>query len=198
MGYLDGLQAYLSQNYHRSAFDEALSSKTPLKLHLHGHRTLRATVIENLTYDIKVRTPEPGEEVIPKIEIKCLYPNDLSEAAGLDIKLDKKIEALDLEPLPAPKDRSHIKNKSLFPLMREKKVLFFTLREGEILRGIVTDFNRYEIILHMKGGLPITILRHGVYDLRDKQGRCYLKSFQETRKDWEKSPLFITEPADPS
>jgi hypothetical protein len=46
--------------------------------------------------------------------------------------------------------------------------------------------------IHVKGGLPIVIMRHGVYDLRDKKGRCLLKSFQDKHKDWEKSALFVS------
>ena len=75
--------------------------------------------------------------------------------------------------------------------MKEKQVMFFTLLEGEIIRGIIADFSRYEITVILKGGSPITILRHSIYDLRDKRGRCFLKLFQETRTDWEKSNLFV-------
>ena len=64
--------------------------------------------------------------------------------------------------------------------------------EGEIVKGIVTDFTRYDITVTLKGGIPVYILRHSVYDLRDKRGRCFLKSFQEKRRDWEKSDLFVS------
>ena len=60
--------------------------------------------------------------------------------------------------------------------MNERQVLFFTLLEGEIIRGIAADFSRYDITVHLKGGIPVILLRHSVYDLRDKAGRCYLKS----------------------
>ena len=85
-----------------------------------------------------------------------------------------------------------IKNKSLFPLIKERRVIFFTLIEGEIVKGLVTGFTRYEITVSLKGGTPVYILRHSVYDLRDKKGRCFLKSFQETHRDWEKSDLFVS------
>ena len=63
-----------------------------------------------------------------------------------------------------------------------------------MVKGIIADFSRYEITLNLKGGTPVTILRHAIYDLRDKRGRCYLKTFQETHRDWEKSPLFVSSP----
>ena len=98
-----------------------------------------------------------------------------------------------LEPIFSPKHRNFIKNKTLFPLMKEKRVLFFTLIEGEMIRGVVTDFSRYDITVSLKGSVPVTVLRHAVYDLRDKKTRCFLKSFQEEHRDWEKSGLYISE-----
>lgn len=39
--------------------------------------------------------------------------------------------------------------------------------------------------------LPVALLRHSIYDLRD---RCHLKSFQETHRDWQKSKYFVPLP----
>jgi hypothetical protein len=133
-----------------------------------------------------------GGEPIEKIQVEFLYPADLAGAVKPLIKKDKKIEALNLGPIFAPGDRHFVKNKSLFPLMKEREVLFFTLLEGEVIKGIITDFSIYDVELNLKGGLPVTILRHSIYDLRNKKGRCFLKSFQDDHRDWEKSPLFVT------
>ena len=192
MGYLSGLQDYLDEAYHISIFDQALDSEQPWKLHIHNHRIIEVKVAENLRYDLKVNVEGKVDEVLPKTDIKLIYSENLDETAIPLLKTDKKIKDLELEPITSPKNRYHIKNKSLFPLMKEKIVLFFTLLEGEIIKGIIGSFSRYEITVNMKGGIPVTILRHSIYDLRDKKGRCFLKSFQETHRDWEKSPLFIS------
>lgn len=194
MGYLLGLQEYLDQNYHLSIFDDALQSGKAWEFHLHKHRIVNARVIENLTYDVKLDIEGAGEEILPKTDVKLLYPQDLSDSVRPQVKLDKAVRGLGLEPIIPPVKRHHIKNKSLFPLMKERRVLFFTLLEGEIIRGIVDGFNRYEITVNLKGQIPVTILRHSVYDLRDKKGRCFLKSFQERLRDWEKTDLFVPSP----
>ena len=85
-----------------------------------------------------------------------------------------------------------MKNKSLFPLMKEKEVLFFTLLEGEIIRGIIADFSRYDITVSLKGARLVTILRHAIYDIRNKEGRSFLRSFQEEHRDWQKSPIYVS------
>jgi hypothetical protein len=191
MGYIQGLQQYLDESYEVSIFDQALFSKDMYEIHLHRHIIIKAEVIENFKYDIKVAIEGKDNKVIPKVSIKMLYPLSHSEAAAVLIKTDDKISALDVEPILAPAKRYHIKNKSLFPLMKEKTIVFFTMLEGEIIRGIIAGFSRYEIIVNLKGGVPLTLMRHSILDLRDKKGRSFMKSFQEVHRDWEKSGLFV-------
>jgi sRNA-binding regulator protein Hfq len=76
--------------------------------------------------------------------------------------------------------------------MKDREVVIFTLLEGEVIKGIITAFSRYEITVHLKGGVLVTILRHSVYDLRNKRQRCFLKSFQERHRDWEKNDLYVS------
>jgi hypothetical protein len=76
--------------------------------------------------------------------------------------------------------------------MMEKDVLFVTLLEGEIIKGLLSGFSRYEISMNMKGKSPVTILRHSIFNMKSKKGRSFLKSHQETQRDWEKSALFVT------
>ena len=196
MGYLQGLDNYINKAYSISIFDQAVTSGKLYQLYLHNHLNINAGIIKSYRYDIKVSYKGTNEEILPKINIKFLYPENLSELVCKNLKSDKKISALRLETILFPKDRYHIKNKTLFPLMKERRVIFFTLLEGEIIRGIITGFSRYEITVNLKGGVPVTILRHSIYDVRDKKGRCFLKSFQETHRDWEKSDLFVKEPKD--
>ena len=192
MGTLLGLEEYLETSYNASIFDRALESKEPWEFQIQNHRIVKAKILENLRYDLRFSNGETGEKLLPKTDVKLLYPEDVSDSVRPLLKTDKKVRDLKLEPIISPRMRHHIKNKTLFPLIKERRVLFFTLMEGEIVKGLVTGFTRYEITVSLKGGIPVYILRHSVYDLRDKKGRCFLKSFQETRRDWEKSDLFVS------
>ena len=193
MGHLLGLQEYLEEKYNISIFDQAFDSKESWEIHLHNHRIVRAVIIENLRYDLKLSIEGAGEELIQKTEVKLLYQVEKAGSIRSLIKTDKKVKVLGLEPVISPKQRHHIKNKSLFPLMKERRVLIFKLLEGEIIKGIISGFSRYDITISLKGEIPITILRHSVYDLRDKKGRCFLKSFQEEHRDWEKDDLYVSD-----
>jgi sRNA-binding regulator protein Hfq len=194
MSQLLGLQDYLDKHYQLSVFDQAKDSNVLWVIHAHGHKINTVRIIENLRYDLKADVEKEGPQVIQKTDIKLIYPVSVAEQVGPLIKTEKKIADLGLESIRSPSRRHHIKNKSLFPLMKEREVVFFTLLEGEKIKGIIADFSRYEIEVNLKGGTPVTILRHAVYDLRDKRGRCYLKTFQETHRDWEKSALFVSSP----
>ena len=193
MGYLLGLDEYLAANYEVSVFDKAVTSGVPWELHLHGGRVVTATLSENRKWDVTLKAAGQEEEELQKIEVKYLYPAEHSRVVKPLVKSDKKVKELALAPIVSPRGRYFIKNKSLFPFMKDKEALFFTLLEGEIIKGILTDFSRYDITVALKGGLPVTILRHSIYDLRNKKGRSFLKSFQEEHRDWEKSPLFVQE-----
>lgn len=193
MGKLSGLEEYLKEAYDESVFDKAAGSGKQWAIHVHGHEIMKVQILENLKYDISIITESSGKKSIPKVNIKLIYPENISDSVIPLLTIDQKIKGLGLEPISTPKRRYHVKNKSLFPLMKERSAVFFTLLEGEVIRGIIAGFSRYEITLHMKGGVPLTVLRHSIYDLRDKKGRSYLKSFQESRRDWEKSPLYCNQ-----
>ena len=193
MGHLLGLSEYLEEKYHFSVFDKVAASGKPWIFHLHGHARIRAFVSENRKWDMTLDVEGKGKEALQKIQVKFLYPAELEEGVEPIIKRDRKIEVLKLNPIISPKERHFVKNKSLFPLMKEREVLLFTLLEGEIIKGIITDFSLFDVVVSMKGNLAVTILRHSIFHLKNKRGRSFLKSFQEKHRDWKKSPIFVDE-----
>jgi hypothetical protein len=192
MSTLKGLKEYLDECYSQSIFDEIAETGAPFNFRIHERGIVCGEVLENMVYDISFKSVEGVQEILPKTSIQYLYSMDAAEGVLKLVKRNPEVESLSLQPIIPSKPRYHIKNKTLFPLMEDKHVVFFTMLEGDVLRGVINGFNRYEITLHLKGGVPITILRHGVYDLRDKRSRCFLKSSQETLRDWEKSPYYVS------
>jgi hypothetical protein len=191
MGHLQGLAEYLDEFYEISVFDKAAESKKQWVFHLHRDCIESAIIKRNITYDLTLETQAQGDKELPKTHVKLLYHTDTADLVAALIKTDKKVKALNLEPITSLKHRHFVKNKTLFVLMKDKGVIFFTLLEGEVVRGIITGFSRYDITINLKGGIPVTVMRHSIFDVRDKKGRCFLKSFQEEHKDWQKSELYI-------
>ncbi len=191
MKHLAGFRDYLNTAYEQSVFERALVAQDLWACHLHTHRMARLRVATNLTHDLQVNVEGEGPEDLPKLHVKLLYPAAHAAVVAPLIKSDPRVRAQGLKPILSPAARHHVKNKSLFVLMKDRDVVFFTLLEGEAVRGIISDFSRYDITVNLKGGLPVVLLRHSIYDLRNKRGRCYLKSFQDTHRDWQKSEYFV-------
>jgi len=190
---LNGLSEYLDENYNRSIFDLASGTGDRYIFHLHPRRVVAAAVAENMKYDLLLDTGDTGVETVAKTGIKFLYRARHHDTVTGQMRIDNRIMRMELRPILSPTKRNHIKNKSLYPLMKERKVLFVTMLEGEVLRGIIGGFSRYEIALLMRGGLAVTLLRHGIHDIRDKDRQSYLKQVQQTARQWKNSPLYTGE-----
>ena len=191
MAFLAGLNDYLIKKYPNSALDEAVASQEPYCLHLHGGTTMQGSITANTTYDIEVTSPDGNRRKLPKIQIKILYPAEYAQPVQAHITIDEALQAQGLDPIVAVKQRNFIKNKTLFVLMREQEALSFTLLEGEILQGCIQSFSRYEITLSINEQETVVVFRHAIFDVRNKQGCCFLKASQQTLRDWTKSSLYI-------
>ncbi len=194
MKHLKGLKEYLAACYEEAILEEARTSGKEWVFHLHGDRIVRSAFFQNERYELIFENPGQDPETVHKTELKFFYPAEHEAAVQSSVKADKKMRSKGLGPYYYTKDRFFVKNKSLFPLMLDREVVFVTLLEGEILRGIISGFNRYEISLHLKGGTPVTILRHALAALRNKKGRSFLKIDQERTRDWKKSVYYQEAP----
>jgi len=191
MAFLAGLNDYLAKNYGHSTFEEAAGVATLYSLHLHGRTILQAKITANKTYAIVVTTPDGSQQELQKIQIKMLHPAEHTDEIQTQILIDESVQSQGLNPVVSARQRHHIKNKNLFPLMREQEPLIVTLLEGEILQGIIQSFSRYEITLGLQSGEQVVILRHALLDIHNKQRCCFLKSSQQSLRDWTKSGLYI-------
>ena len=190
-GHLAGFKEYLAAHDSHSVFDDALASDALCNFHVHPGRIVTARLTGAETYDVTM-TPAGGEaEVLQKHDIHFLYPAEQAAAVAKLVQPDSAVAGLGLAPSIYHRERRFVKNKTLFPLMQERTVVFVTLRDGSVIRGLITGFSRYDIQMSMKGGVVVTLLRHSLHDIRDKNGRGYLKSVQQKRKDWKKSSVFV-------
>ena len=192
MKYLKGFRDCLDTYYDDCILQNAYEQQDYWTFHLHGQQQISAKVTQNLIYEVELTDQNQSTRMVPKTQIKFLYPFDLTSTVEKMVKYDQKVKKLKLEPIIAARPRHHVKNKSLYVLMKERQVVFFTLLEGEIIRGLIAKFARYNITVNLKGGKPVTLMRHSVYDLRDKKKRCFLKAFQEIHRDWKKSAFYKT------
>jgi sRNA-binding regulator protein Hfq len=182
---LAGLQDYLAAHQKDSVFAQQAGRDASWCLFLHGDQRKTGRIQRDEPYEIDFVTEENVVEKIHKVRVKILCEASKEQEVLQRLKTDPALKGKPEGPHFGPRYRHHIKNKTLYPLMNRKEVLFFVTLEGEVLRGVVTGFSRFEIYLSMKGGISVVLLRHAVSDVRDKKGQCFLKEAVEKRgKYW--------------
>lgn len=182
---LNGLQEYMKAHEKGSVFERESGKESSWCLFLHGGLRKIGTIRANSTYEFDLLSQDGTVEQVHKVRVKLLCEGSKEREVLERMKTDEALKATPEGPHFGPRYRHHIKNKTLFPLMNRKEVLFFTTLEGEVLRGVVTGFSRFEINLSMKGGVPVVLLRHAVRDVVDKKGRSYTKeAVEKTGKYW--------------
>lgn len=192
---LEGFREYIEAGMTPPVFDELARCKEPAVFYCCDGSVLTGTVVANLTYDVilslsGMTEESPVEKTVSKTEILFICRDTDASALSAQLKRCKTGDIQPVEPLRRAVERHHIKNKTLYPLMRERQVVLITMLNGLVLRGLVSGFNRYEISLSLKGGVPVGVLRHGVLKAQNKDGRSLLKADQETLQDWKKSPFY--------
>ncbi len=175
------LRRYLAEHYERSVFDAAGAEGETYALHLHGGRRAVGRIVRAGRYDFVLAARDGGEERFRKLDVLFLYPARLAAEVGRRLRHDPGVAARGLGPVERVRQRHHVKNKTLFPFMQTRTVLRFTTLAGDVLQGLVTGIHRYELDLALKGGVPVTLMRHAVFDVRDKKGVSWLKAAVERR-----------------
>lgn len=169
MGHAD-LDAFLARrrmDQHRASYRErscleiARDQGTVLTLGLHGGRQLTGVITATDAYHATVQ-PKAGEaETVHKLQIKYAYAADDWKRVKKVQRKDKELAAQPREPIERPQDRYTISDKRLFRYMDSGATIDVTLLEGEIFRGTVAWFGRYEFGLEIKGG-ELTVFRHAL------------------------------------
>ena len=193
MAPLKGFREYLADNDQRSLLEQARLSGRKQVFHLHGQKVVTAGIAANETYELTLSPRDGQDATLHKTEVKFFYELEFADKVPSLLKSDAKLRSMELAPIVSTWGRHFVKNKSLYPLMLDREVIFLTLLEGEVVRGVVDGFNRYELTVRLKGGIPVTVMRHAIYELKNKKGRSFLKRVQQRQKDWKKSWLYVSE-----
>jgi len=168
------LQVHREENRLRSCLDDATRDDKTLSLALHGKRELLCKVQTVLPYSVLVvpfhpkKGPQGDPEEIHKLQLKYGYTPEDWKRVRKGIKQDSKLARAPLAPIERPQDRYTCSDRRMFRYMDGAIAVQATLLEGEILRGEVTWFGRYEFGLALKGGrAEVPVFGHALHDLRD-------------------------------
>lgn len=171
----DALERYRKEHEGDSIFEKECGSGAAWCFFLHGQKQLTGTIVRNEKFECDVADSQGVEQRIHKVRVKFACPAGVTEEVERLLERNETVAARKEGPHFLPKYRHPIEDRVLFDFMNSRQVLFFTMLEGEVLRGILRGFSKHEIRLGMKRDVFVVLLRHGVYDVRDKRGRSYRK-----------------------
>ena len=130
-----------------SIFEKECGKETSWCLFLHDGREVVGRITKNAIFEFHFSMEGGESEEIHKVNVNFLCPASFRDEIHKQMKSDAAVAQKAEGPHFSTRYRHHIKNKSLYPLMNRREVLFFTMLKGEVLRGIISAFSRYEIDL---------------------------------------------------
>lgn len=171
MGHAD-LEAFLAKrrmeqhreaHRDRSVLDTALEDGVSRTFGVHGRRVLTGVVTATDAYHAHVQVEGEEPEQLHKLQFKFAYaPGDWKRVKKA-FRKDKALSKEPREPIPRPQDRYTISDKRLFRYLDQGVQVEVTLLEGEMVRGAVAWFGRYEFGMTVKGDVEVTIFRHALH-----------------------------------
>jgi sRNA-binding regulator protein Hfq len=161
------LDAYVTLHREKSVLAERLEDKKPVGLALHGQRTMLGIIQDVDVYEFKLLVEGTAEPILlHKLQAKYAWDPDEYKLVkkGIDASKDGRKAT---EPIWKPQDRYPCSDKRLFAYKKADKVVLAHLLEGEVLRGRVTWFGRWEFGLAMRAGGTATVFRHALKQLEE-------------------------------
>ena len=170
LGHAD-LQLVLSRrrlDEHRKANRDrtVLAPDTHTVLQLDDGRALKGRIVSVEPYQVTVHADGATEpEVLHKLKILYAYAPGDWKSVRKAIKSDKKSDRAPSSPAPRPQDRYTCSDKRMFGYVDRQTEVQVSLLNGEVFRGTVTWFGRYEFGLRLRGDADIVVFRHALRDL---------------------------------
>lgn len=161
------MQEHRDRNRDRSVLDESQVNGTLLTLLLHGQRRITGKVLLVDAYMFRLELEDGGGafEDVHKLQVKAAFQPEAYKRIRKTLKFDKTLEKTPRGPIPKPQDRYTCSDKRLFRYLDERIEVIATTLEGEVFRGHVEWFSRYEFGLGLKGDAMVTLFRHALDDI---------------------------------
>jgi len=155
------LDSHRTDNRDRSS----LQADARLTLALHDGRTLKGRVTAVEPYQLQFEIDGGGAETLHKLKLLYTYSPDDWKAVKKGVKSDKKAAASAEAPATRPQDRYSCSDRRLFGYLDRGVELNVTLLDGEVFRGNLLWFGRYEFGFKLRSDAEITVFRHALRDV---------------------------------
>lgn len=165
------VEDHLEATRHRSILDEAFAAGTELTFGIHGHRTLRGTLVAVEPYEVVIRPSEGGDaERVHKVLLKYAFPSAEFKKIKKGLEYDNERRERVTEPRYRPQERYGCSDRRLGLAMDRKTPVVAVTTEGECFVGEVSWVGRFEFGVRTRAGGEVVVFRHALDDFRDGTG----------------------------
>lgn len=134
---------------------------SPVRLGLHGRKEITGTPTEVGPYTVKLDIDGETRE-LHKLELHYAFDPANWKKAKKGIRRDKSVASQNLEPVRLPQDRYGCSDKRLFNYVDTGVDVSVCLLSGELLKGRVVWFSRYEFTMALRGDVEVGVFRHAL------------------------------------
>lgn len=127
-------------------------------------RVVKGVVTALEPYTFTIGEGDAAEEV-HKLEAKYGYAPGAWKAVKKAVRSDKKADG-EARPATRPQDRYSCSDKRLFGYLDRRDEVQISLLDGDVLKGVLTWFGRYEFGLMVKGDVEVTVFRHALRSIK--------------------------------
>jgi len=107
-----------------------------------------------------------GETIeLHKLQVKYAYAPADWKKVKKGIRYESKKPEVEVLPAERPQDRYSCSDKRLFSYLDSEQEIAATLLGGDMMRGRITWFSRYEFGLALRTGVEVTVFRHALKNL---------------------------------
>lgn len=162
------LENHREENKDRSCLYDAMLTSDPISIGTFGGATLVGQVINVTPYHAELAIEGEDEPLeYHKLQFKYAWAPEDFRGVRKAVKIDKDIAQSPEEPMERPQDRYTCSDKRLFRYLDSETIVVATLLEGEVLKGSVQWFSRYEFGMMLKGDVQVTVFRHSLRNLTE-------------------------------
>ena len=152
-----------AEGYGRLYIDKQIRRRTPMVFVLYDE-TVRGIIMRRMPYNLDLLVNGERRR-INKLDIKYCYKQAHEPKILPYIEVDESVKALNLGPEMDPSKRYQIDDKVLFQCYKERRPIILTLRGGEVIKGVIDWFSKYEIKIELPSKKSVICFRHAAYSL---------------------------------
>ena len=143
------------------SFSTNMKTSNPVILGLHGQTKAKATILEVLKYDLRVRMTGQ-EQNFPKHNVKYLFAPEHWKTVHKTMKVEKILAENPKAPITKIAQRFRIRDDDLQRVIDLKSQIGLTTLEGEKIQAEIKLYSKYEIVLRLKEDAELVVFRHAL------------------------------------